>query len=89
MPVKNCGPNTSVSGKQTVCKVHIVYPARLVVDGRTMANEFPDWSPIMQGNRVEQISHTITDRYITQAKQSHAHDPCTINSKIEQQACAK
>jgi hypothetical protein len=33
-------------------KVNIVYPAKLIQDGRTVADVFPHWNTIMQGDRV-------------------------------------
>lgn len=33
-------------------KVSIVYPAKLVVDGRVVADVFPYWNSIIQGNRI-------------------------------------
>ena len=37
-------------------KVYIGFPAKLVVDGEVVRDEFPDWKATLKGSRVEQSS---------------------------------
>lgn len=38
-------------------KCKIVYPAKLIVDGKLVRDEFPDWSVVLRGNRLGDFSH--------------------------------
>ena len=38
-------------------KVHIVYPARLIKDGRLVHDERPEWSKYMGTNRINQLNN--------------------------------
>ena len=38
-------------------KVQIVYPARLIQDGRLVHDEIPEWSKYMGTNRINQLNN--------------------------------
>ena len=38
-------------------KTQIVYPAKLLVDGKLVRNEFPDWDTAIRGSRIGEFSH--------------------------------
>ena len=54
-------------------KTQIVYPAKLLVDGKLVRDEFPDWNVALRGNRVGDFSHVsymeniCTDNIVTQS----------------------
>ena len=52
-------------------KTNIVYSAKLVSNGRTVADEFPDWSLIMQASRTSTCS---PEQHAEQTKPNGAHD---------------
>ena len=52
-------------------KTNIVYSAKLVSNGRTVADEFPDWSLIMQASRTSTCS---PKQHAEQTKPNSAHD---------------
>ena len=38
-------------------KFQIVYPAKLIVEGRIVRDEFPDWGKVMKGSRMTDFDH--------------------------------
>ena len=38
-------------------RTQIVYPAKLLVDGKLVRNEFPDWNVAIRGSRIGDFSH--------------------------------
>ena len=44
-------------------KFQIVYPAKLLVEGKVVMDEFPDWGRVMKGSRLADFGHI--DRYST------------------------
>ena len=42
-------------------KFQIVYPAKLLVEGKVVMDEFPDWGRVMKGSRLADFGHI--DRY--------------------------
>ena len=49
-------------------KVHIKYPARLYVEGRFIADEFPEWFKILGQSRVDGFEPDIaTDKLSSSA----------------------
>lgn len=38
-------------------KCQIIYPAKLVVDGKVVRDEFPDWYTVMKGSRLSDFSY--------------------------------
>ena len=71
-------------------KTQIVYPAKLLVDGKLVRDEFPDWNVALRGNRVGDFSHVsymeniCTDNIVTQ---SNRHT--TQHSTYEPLRCQK
>ena len=53
------------------CKTNIVYPANLVSNGHTVADEFPDWSLIMQASRTSTCS---SEQHAVQTEPNITHD---------------
>ena len=44
-------------------KCQIIYPAKLLVDGKLVRNEFPDWSEALKGDRMGDFSHINEPRF--------------------------
>ena len=47
----------SIKRSKPSAKCQIVYPAKLLVDGKIVRDEFPDWSEAMKGSRLGDFSH--------------------------------
>ena len=47
----------SIKRLKPSAKCQIVYPAKLLVDGKVARDEFPDWSQAMKGSRLGDFSH--------------------------------
>lgn len=47
----------SIKSRQPRAKVQIIYPAKLVVDGKVVKDEFPDWNEAMRCSRLSDFSH--------------------------------
>ena len=56
-------------------KVSIVYPAKIIQDGRVVADAFPNWDTIMQGSRV--TSHKLLFTNTQYASASNVNKPNT------------
>ena len=42
----------AIKSRQPRAKAHIVYPAKLIVDGKVVRDEFPDWNDAMRCSRL-------------------------------------
>ena len=73
--------------KQNGSKVSIEYPARLVVNGRTAADEFPDWYQTLNYDRFQLSCGNYSPPNIpqrvneTQTMQSISHQTITIPAR--------
>ena len=47
----------SIKASKPSVNYQILYPAKLVVEGKTVRDEFPDWNEIMKGSRIINFSH--------------------------------
>ena len=47
----------AVKSRQPRAKAQIVYPAKLIVDGKVIRDEFPDWNESMRCSRLSDFSH--------------------------------
>lgn len=47
----------SVKARDPRVKFQIVYPAKLVIDGKVVRDEFPDWNNVMKGSRLVDFAH--------------------------------
>lgn len=47
----------AVKARNPRVKFQIVYPAKLVIDGKVVRDEFPDWNDVMKGSRVADFAH--------------------------------
>ena len=47
----------SIKSKSPRANVQIIYPAKLVVDGRVVCDKLPDWSDALRGNRLGDFIH--------------------------------
>ena len=47
----------SIKSRRPGANVQILYPAKLMVDGRVVCDKFPDWSEALKGNRLGDFSH--------------------------------
>jgi hypothetical protein len=55
-------------------KVGIVYPAKIIMDGKVVADMFPQWNLIMQGNRIDIGKPILTNIPPTQTRDSRARN---------------
>ena len=46
-----------IKSKQPRSKCQIVYPAKLIVDGKVYRDEFPQWNDAVRGNRLIDFTH--------------------------------
>ena len=46
-----------IKSRQPNAKAQIVYPAKLIVNGKVVMDEFPDWNEAMRGSRLVDFSH--------------------------------
>lgn len=46
-----------IKAKEPRVKFQIVYPAKLVIEGKVVRDEFPDWTQVMKGSRLVDFSH--------------------------------
>ena len=44
--------------------VKIVFPAKLIVNGRCVADEFPDWQEILSKDRLQFVNHVPSSRNV-------------------------
>ena len=63
----------SIKRSKPSAKCQIIYPAKLMVDGKVVRDEFPDWSEAMKGSRLGDFSH-IEERVFTR----DTHEPIQI-----------
>ena len=47
----------TIKTRQPNAKYQIVYPAKLLVEGKVIRDEFPDWHSAMKGSRIAEFSH--------------------------------
>ena len=47
----------SIKSRQPRVKAQIVYPTKLIVDGKVVMDEFPDWNVAMRSSRLVDFSH--------------------------------
>ena len=47
----------TIKSQKPNAKCHIVYPAKLSVDGKIVRDELPNWSEILKGNRLGDFSY--------------------------------
>ena len=47
----------SIKSKRPNARVQIVYPAKLVVEGKVVRDEFPDWGNIIQASRLPDFTY--------------------------------
>ena len=47
----------AIKSRQPGAKTQIMYPAKLVVDGKVVRGEFPDWNEAMRYSRLFDFSH--------------------------------
>ena len=47
----------SIKSKRPSARVQIVYPAKLVVEGKIVRDEFPDWGDIIQASRLPEFTY--------------------------------
>ena len=62
----------SIKSKQPRSKCQIVYPAKLVVDGRVFRDEFPQWSEAVHGSRLVDFTHI--DQHDLFSEHANIHD---------------
>ena len=48
-------------------KYQIVYPAKLIVDGKLIKDEFPDWNETINASRLADFSHIDNNMYVSQS----------------------
>lgn len=51
------GEVKSIKANQPNAKYQILYPAKLLVEGKVIQDEFPDWNETMKGSRLCDFSH--------------------------------
>lgn len=57
------------------CKISLVYPAKIIKDGSVVADMFPDWNPILRGERViGKMPFTNTTNGPLQSRAAHSDD---------------
>lgn len=47
----------SIKARNPKAKCQIVYPAKLIVDGKVFRDEFPDWATVMMSSRLGNFTH--------------------------------
>ena len=47
----------SIKSRKPTARCQIVYPAKLIVDGKVVRDEFPNWNEIRNGNRLGDFIH--------------------------------
>lgn len=62
-------------------RFQILYPAKLIVEGRLVRDEFPDWIEIMQGSRLGDFSH-INDNFSFDQPNSHLTGPVSTSNSV-------
>ena len=62
----------SIKSKQPRSKCQIVYPAKLIVDGRVFRDEFPQWSEAVHGSRLVDFTHI--DQHDLFSEHANIHD---------------
>ena len=60
-----------IKSKQPRSKCQIVYPAKLIVDGKVMRDEFPQWSNAIQGNRLVDFTHIDQNDLVFELASKH------------------
>lgn len=50
-------------------RVFIGFPAKLIVKGRVVRDEFPDWKTVLKGNRVKTPTYNLKEQRSTDLKQ--------------------
>ena len=53
----------SIKEKKPRAKCQIIYPAKLLVDGKLVRDELPDWNEVLKGSRLGDFSHTDEPRF--------------------------
>ena len=56
-----------IKAKTPNAKFQILYPAKLMVEGKIVRDEFPDWGNVIQGNRITDFSHIDSNFLLDQA----------------------
>ena len=51
------GEVKSIKSKRPSARVQIVYPAKIVVEGKIVRDEFPDWGDIIQASRLLEFTY--------------------------------
>lgn len=75
----------SIKARQPRAKVQIAYPAKLIVDGKIIRDEFPDWGEIIQKSRRIDFTHIDNNRMCGQSNELNTmQDVCqqSVNSTI-------
>ena len=83
----------SIKSQKPNAKCHIVYPAKLSVDGKIVRDELPNWSEILKGNRLSEFSHidqqplycNITDR----DHDRHAYKAMDLTMDMQEYTCSE
>ena len=60
-------------------KAHIVYPAKLLVEGKVVQNEFPDWFETVGQSRLIDFTHIEINKTVKQSTNQHDHETVPLN----------
>ena len=77
----------AVKARQPRAKAHIVYPAKLVVDGRVVRDEFPDWNDAMRGSRLSDFSHIDRNFGLEQPTMNHCDMQDAVRNNTTLSCC--
>lgn len=70
--------------RQPRAKCQILYPAKLVVDGKVVRDEFPDWTEVMKSSRLADFSHIDNNFHFDQP----SFEPSVAPQQTGSNACA-
>lgn len=56
-----------IKAKTPKAKCQILYPAKLMVEGKIVRDEFPDWGNVIQVNRITDFSHIDSNFLLVQS----------------------
>ena len=77
----------AIKSKDPRAKTQIVYPAKLLVDGKAVRDEFPDWAAVLKGNRLGDFSH-IENVVCFDDRQEHAEGQMLTRTSTTQKNTA-
>ena len=69
----------TIKANKPFVKFQILYPAKLLVEGKVVRDEFPDWGKVMQGSRLVDFVH-IDSHFSSDQPNTVAMEQPTANS---------